>query len=57
MLNLFRDIDPILKNIVDMGFSPPKYSLKLSLENEKNSYLDILASNGLICVLSDVVLE
>ena len=39
-----------------MGFSPPKDSQKLSLEDEKNSYLDTLASNGLICVLSDVVL-
>src|SRR5680860_258404 len=57
MLNLFRDIDPILKSVVDMGFSPPKDSQNLSLEDEKNSYLDTLASNGLICVLSDVVLE
>ena len=40
-----------------MGFSPPKDSQHLSLEDEKNSYLDTLASNGLICVLSDVVLE
>ena len=55
-LNLFRDIEPIL-SIVDMDFSPPKDSQILSLEDEKNSYLDTLASNGLICVLSDVVLE
>ena len=57
MLNLFRDIDQILKSIVDMGFSPPNDSQKLSLEDEENSYLDTLVSNGLICVLSDVVLE
>ena len=57
MLNLFRDIDPILKITVDMGFSPPKDSQNSSLEDEKNSYLDTLPSNGLICVLSDVVLE
>ena len=56
MLNLFTDIDPILKSIVDMDFSPPKDSQKLSLEDDKNSYLDTLVSNGLICVLSDVVL-
>ena len=35
ILNLLRDIDPNLKRIVDMGFSPPKDSLKLSLEDEK----------------------
>ena len=40
-----------------MGFSPPKDSQILSLEDEKKSYLDTLASNGLICVLSDVVIE
>ena len=57
ILNLRRDIDPSLKRIVDMGFSVPKDSQKLSLEDEENSYLDTLASNGLICVLSDVVLE
>ena len=49
MLNIFRDIDPILKSIVDMGFYPPKYSQNLSLEDEKNSYLNTLASNGLLC--------
>ena len=40
-----------------MGFSPPKDSLKLSLEDEENSYLETLVSNGLICALSDVVIE
>ena len=29
MLNPFRDIDPILKSIVDIGFSPPKDSQNL----------------------------
>ena len=56
MLNLFRDMGSNLESIVDMGFSPPKDSQELSLEDEKNSYLDTLASNGLIYVLSDVVL-
>ena len=56
MLNLLRDINPNFKRIVDMGFSPPKDSQKLSLEDEENSYLDTRVSNCLICVLSDVVL-
>ena len=51
MLNIFRDMDPNLERIVDMGFSPPKDSQELSLEDEKNSYLDTLACNGLIYVL------
>src|SRR5665811_115031 len=42
--------------IRDRGFSPPKDSQELSLEDEKNSHLDTQVSNGLICVLSDVVL-
>ena len=37
-------------------FSPPKDSQELSLEDEENSHLDTLVSNGLICVLSDAVL-
>ena len=57
MLNLFRDIGPnYIKSIVDVGFSPPKDSRELSLEDEENSHLDTLVSNSLICVLSDVVL-
>ena len=57
MLNLFRAMGPnYIKSIVDMGFSPPMDSQELSIEDEENSYLDTLASNGLICVLRDVVL-
>ena len=53
ILNLFRDMGPnYVKRIVDMDFPPPKDSQ----EDEENSYLDTLVSNGLICVLSDVVL-
>ena len=55
MLNLLRDINPNFKRIVDMGFSPPKDSQKLSLEDEENYYLDTRVSNCLMCVLSDVV--
>ena len=55
MLNLFTDMGPnYVKRIADMDFPPPKYSQKLSLEDEENSYLDTLVTNGLICVLSDV---
>ena len=36
MLNIFRDMDPNLERIVDMGFSPPKDSQELSLEDKKN---------------------
>ena len=54
ILNLFRDIGPnYVKRIVDVDFPPPKDSQ----EDEDNSYLDTQVSNGLICVLSDVVLE
>ena len=57
MLNLFRAMGPKnFKSIVDMGFPPPKDSQELSLEDEENSHLETLVSNGLICVLSDVVL-
>ena len=57
MLNLFRAMGPnYIKRIVDVGFSPPKDSQELSLEDEENSHLETLVSNGLICVLSDVVL-
>ena len=56
MLNLFRAIGPkYIERIVDVVFPPPKDS-QLSLEDEENSHLDTLVSNGLICVLSDVVL-
>ena len=57
MLNNFRVMGPnYIKSLVDVGFSPPKDSQELSLEEEENSHLDTQVSNGLICVLSDVVL-
>ena len=53
ILNIFRDMGPnYVKRIVDVHFPPPKDSQ----EEEENSHLDTLVSNGLICVLSDVVL-
>ena len=58
MLNLFRDIGSnYIKCIVDVGFSPPKDSQELSLEDEENSHLDTKVSNGLIYVLSDAVIN
>ena len=56
MLNLFRVMDPNLERIVDMGFSPPKDPQRLSLEDEKNSYLNSQASNVLFDALSNVVI-
>ena len=56
MLNLFRVMDPNLERIVDMGFSPPKDPQILSLEDEKNSYLNAQASNVLFDALSNVVI-
>ena len=56
MLNLFRVMDPNLERIVDMGFSPPKDPQRLSLEDEKNSYINAQASNVLFDALSNVVI-
>src|SRR3954462_8496050 len=54
ILNYFRVIDPCMERIVDMGFSPPKDTQNLSLEDEKNSYLNAQASNVLVDALSNV---
>ena len=56
MLNLFWIMDPNLERIVDMGFSPPKDPKILSLEDEKNSYLNAQASNVLFDALRNVVI-
>jgi len=39
-----------------MGFSPPKDSRNLSLEEKKNSYLEAQASNVLVDLVSDAVI-
>jgi hypothetical protein len=54
MLSHFRDIDPHMEKIVDIGFSPPMDSQNLSLEDEKNLYLNSQASNVLMNALRDV---
>jgi hypothetical protein len=33
-------MDPNIERILDMGFSPPKDSQSLSLEEKRNSYLN-----------------
>jgi hypothetical protein len=40
-----------------MGFSPPKDSRNLSLEEKKNSYLEAQASNVLIDFVSELFLQ
>ena len=55
MLDYFRDLNPLIERFLDMGFSPPKDSQNLSLEDEKNSYLDAQATNVLFDVVSNVV--
>ena len=55
MLIHFRDMDPNLERIVDIGFSPPMDFKNLSCEDEKNLYLDAQASNVLVNALSYVV--
>jgi hypothetical protein len=56
MLNHFCDIDPNIERILDMGFSPPKDSHNLSLEENKNSYLNYRATNVLFNVVSNAVI-
>src|SRR5664279_4598643 len=56
MLNIFRVMDPNIERILDMGFSLPKDPKRLSLEDEKNSYLNAQATNVIFNALSDVVI-
>ena len=56
MLDYFRVMDPNIELILDMGFSPPKDPQNLSLEDERNSYLDALATNELFHALRNVVI-
>ena len=56
MLNHFRVMDPCIERILDRGFSYPKDSQRLSLEDKKNFYLEAQAINVLHYVVSNVVL-
>jgi hypothetical protein len=55
MLNYFRVMDPSMERIADVGFSPPKDTQNLSLEDEKNLYLNAQATHVIVNALSDVV--
>ena len=57
MLSHFRVLDPNIERILDIGFSPPKDYQSMTLEDEKNLYLDALASNEFCKFLSVVVFE
>jgi hypothetical protein len=48
-------MDPTMERIVDTGFSPPKDSQNLSLEDKKNLYLNAQATHVIVNALSDVV--
>jgi hypothetical protein len=49
-------MDPNIERILDMGFSPPKDSQSLSLEEKRNSYLNSRATNVLVDFVSDAVI-
>jgi hypothetical protein len=55
MLNYFWVMDPTMEQIVYMGFAPPKDSQNLSLEDEKNLYLNAQATHVIVNALSDVI--
>jgi hypothetical protein len=55
MLNYFWVMEPTMERIVDTGFSPPKDTQNLSLEDERNLYLNAKATYVIINVLSNVV--
>ena len=57
MLSHLRVLDPNIERILDIGFSPPKDYESTTLEDEKNLYLDDLASNEFCKFVSVVVFE
>ena len=57
MLSHLRVLDPNIERILDTGFSPPKDYESTTLEDEKNLYLDALASNEFCKFVSIVVFE
>jgi hypothetical protein len=56
MLNYFWVIDPSMERIVDAGFSPSKDTQNLSLEDEKNLYLNAQATHVIVNALSNVAI-
>jgi hypothetical protein len=56
MLNYFWVMDPTMERIVDTGFSPLKDTQNLSLEDEKNLYLNAQATHVIVNALSNVAI-
>jgi hypothetical protein len=54
-LIIFCVMDPTMERIVVIGFSPPKDTKNLSLEDERNLYLNVQANHVIVNALSDVV--
>ena len=57
MLNHLRVLDPNIERILDIGFSPPKDYESTTLEDEKNLYLDALASKEFCKFVSVAIFE
>ena len=57
MLSHLRVMDPNIERILDIGFSTPNDYESMTLEDEKNLYLDALASNEFCKFVSVVVFE
>ena len=55
MLNLFREIHPIIEGYLYVGFSSPMDTQNESLEEKLNSHIDALATKILLHVVSNVV--
>jgi hypothetical protein len=55
MLKCFWVMDPTMERIVDTAFSPPKDTQNLSLEDERNLYLNAQTTHVNVNALSDVV--
>ena len=57
MLSHLRVLNPNIERILDIDFSSPKDYESMTLEDEKNLYLDALASNEFCKFLSIAVFE
>ena len=57
MLNLFREIHPIIEGYLYVGLSSPMDTQNESLEEKLNSHIDALATKILLHVVSNVVLS
>src|SRR4051812_37034146 len=57
MLNLFREIHPIIEGYLYVGFSSPMDTQNGSLEEKLSSHIDALVTRILLHVVSNVVLS